>query len=168
MAKSQTVRIKGKANWAKVFEENREMLDWEGNPDPNNGTYGIELLMDDENFTKIADSGSQAKKYAKIDEEDPSLMRYRFKRRHEHRTRSGDLLEWASGAPAVYHKDGTKWDFETDGYIGNGSEVELKLSVYRAGTAVGTRLEAIRVIEAVPYEANSRADFDFDVEEEVA
>ena len=38
--------------------------------------------------------------------------------------------DWDSGAPIVQKSDGSTWDISSDGTIGNGSTVEVELSVY--------------------------------------
>jgi hypothetical protein len=61
--------------------------------------------------------------------------------------------DWDSGAPVVAKEDGTLWDYDTDGTIGNGSTVEVLLSVYdtRMKSIVGTRLDKVIVLDHVEY-----------------
>ena len=56
--------------------------------------------------------------------------------------------DWDGGAPAVYSPDGSAWDFDSDGAIGNGSEVLVELDVYRIKTryTLTTRLERLRLL----------------------
>ena len=53
----------------------------------------------------------------------------------------------------VTKEDGTLWDYDTDGTIGNGSTVEVLLSVYdtRMKSIVGTRLDKVIVLDHVEY-----------------
>jgi hypothetical protein len=73
--------------------------------------------------------------------------------------------EYGGGEPTVVKADGTKWDYDEDGPIGNGSTVEVTLSVYDTSrkTIVGTRLDKVKVLEHKAY----NPDGDDDEEEEV-
>ena len=59
--------------------------------------------------------------------------------------------DWDSGSPTVLKSDGTKWDMDIDGLIGNGSIVAVTLSVYDTSrkSIVGTRLDRVKVLEHV-------------------
>ena len=156
--KNKYLNLKGKAMWARIFEDNRDMNGWEGNARETDGQYTMNLLLDDEGLYELQRSGSQAADFAKAT--DDGLHSVKFKRPHVKTNKSGDILEWAGGPPKVVHADGkTKWDFEEDGAIGNGSEVEVRINVYKAGR-VGTRLEAIRIIDLV--EAPTSGGWDID------
>lgn len=161
MAKTKYYNFRGKGHWAKVFEGNRDLEGPDGVWKASDGMYLINLEVEDDVFDEIADSGSQAADFAK--ENDDGVKVVRFKRPHVKFDREGNVLEWAGGAPKVFHKDGTPWDEGTDGYIGNGSEVEVRVAVYKAGR-VGTRLEAVRVLDLVEYENKGYSGFDFDGE----
>tara|TARA_R110000772_G_scaffold239230_1_gene351272 strand:- start:253 stop:585 length:333 start_codon:yes stop_codon:yes gene_type:complete len=62
--------------------------------------------------------------------------------------------DWDSGAPVVLKPDDSKWDLEVDGFIGNGSKVEVHLSVYdtKRKDIVGTRLDKVKVLDIVHFE----------------
>ena len=68
--------------------------------------------------------------------------------------------DWDSGAPVVKKLDGSDWDYSLDGTIGNGSTVEVVLSVYdtKMKSIVGTRLDAVTVIDHVEYVADAASD----------
>ena len=68
--------------------------------------------------------------------------------------------DWDSGSPVVVKSDGTKWDMDVDGLIGNGSTVAVTLSVYdtRRKSIVGTRLDRVKVLEHVPPPSNDEDD----------
>jgi hypothetical protein len=134
--------IQGTAQWAKVFENNRDMKGFEGAAIPYEGFYTIELILDKENREKFKASGSASK--GSFDED--GNFKVRFKRKHK------DRFEWASGAPKVTKPDGSIWSFADDGFIGNGSKVEVDFSVYTTTKSPGTRLEAVKVLEAVAFE----------------
>ena len=57
------------------------------------------------------------------------------------------------GAPIVVKADGSPWDYDEDGPIGNGSLVEVILSVYDTSrkSIVGTRLDKVKVLEHKEY-----------------
>ena len=68
--------------------------------------------------------------------------------------------DWDSGAPTVQKSDGSTWDLSSDGTIGNGSTVEVELSVYDTSrpNIVGTRLDKVKVIDHVTYVADTAGD----------
>ena len=153
--------FKGKCNWAKVFEDNRDMMEWDDTtssfsaPSSCGGMYSLELEMDPDDYKVLKKSGSLAAKFSKYDDEGNDLVR--FKRKHEAMGKAG-LMDWASGPPKIMKEDGSKWDMETDGEIGNGSEVKIKVVVYTTSYSPGTRLESIKVLKHVP--VGSRSDLE--------
>ena len=44
-----------------------------------------------------------------------------------------------------------EWNLEEDGLIGNGSKCRVLVAVYDAGRLKGTRLEAVQVVDHIPY-----------------
>ena len=68
--------------------------------------------------------------------------------------------DWDSGVPIVLKEDNTRWDYESDGPIGNGSIVEVTLAVYdiKKYGNTGTRLERVKVIEHKPYDPDGDED----------
>ncbi len=68
--------------------------------------------------------------------------------------------DWDSGAPIVQKSDGSTWDINSDGTIGNGSTVEVELSVYDTSrpNIVGTRLDKVKVLDHVVYVADTAGD----------
>ena len=62
--------------------------------------------------------------------------------------------DWDSGVPIVLKEDNTRWDYDVDGPIGNGSLVEVTLAVYdiKKYGNTGTRLERVKVIEHKKYD----------------
>lgn len=140
------IKLQGKAKWARVFENNRDMEGFEGNYRPYNGAYTIQLEMDKENFDKLEATGAAKASKARRKEVDRlGSVEIKFERKHN------DRFEWASGAPKVYKKDGSEWSFSDDGLIGNDSDVELEISVYTTSKATGTRLESVLVLNPVEY-----------------
>lgn len=141
MATKETI-IKGKAMWAKVFEQNRDLKGYNDAAVPFDGFYKIDVILDKENKAIYKASGTAGK--GKFDDDGNFIAS--LKRKHK------DRFEWASGAPKVTKPDGTEWNYEKDGIIPNGSEVEVKFSVYTTTLSPGTRLETVKVLKVAEME----------------
>jgi len=150
-SKTTIVDLEGIAYWARVFEDNRDMIGYKPSPDVKGtfedceGAYTMDLYLEPEEATKLKESGSALQ--GGIDERG---FRVRLKRKHR-----GPFAA-ASGAPKVVKEDDTEWDFEEDGPIGNGSKVKVRVSVYTTSMTPGTRLEKVKVIEHVPMETGDK------------
>lgn len=129
--------IKGTAMWAKLFTENMEMKDYQGNPYPHGGMFKLDMILDKENKAIYKASGTSGK--GKFDDDGNFIATLKRKEK--------DRFEWASGAPNVTNVDGSKWSYQEDGFIPNGSIVEADFTVYTTSMSPGTRLEAVRIIE---------------------
>lgn len=146
-------KFQGTCEWAKVFEDNRDMKAWDdatqsfSAPSPCDGVYSLQLTMSDADYKQLKMSGSVAAKNSKFDEEGRDIVR--FRREHVKKGKGGKVLDFASGAPKVTKADGSPWSFEDDGPIGNGSVVEVEVAVYDTAYNPGTRLEAVKVIDLV-------------------
>lgn len=152
MSNSTYLTVRGTAYWAKVFPENKDATGFDDELKESGGQYTIMVDLDSDSLMELTKASSQVPDYPRVikDEDGNDITAYRFKRLHEKRDRSGKLLEWASGNPAVVDAAGKIWDLEELGLIGNGSEVELRVCVYKAGRVVGTRLEEVKVVNHVP------------------
>ena len=147
---TRKIKLTGISEWARVFAENRDLTGFKPSPQPE-GTYekhdgacSIDLIMDDDNYGIL--KASKSMKEARKDEEGRG-KRVTFIRKFN----TGN--DWDSGAPIVLKSDGTPWSYSADGNIGNGSTVELYLSVYdivKYGNT-GTRLEKVKVLDHVEY-----------------
>jgi hypothetical protein len=106
--------------------------------------------LDVDMLQKLRDSKSMKKGSASADNE--GMTRVRFTRKWQE--------NYGGGAPKVTKADGTAWDFDEDGAIGNGSVVEVLLNVYDTSrkSIVGTRLEKVKVLEHVKYEPDEDED----------
>lgn len=122
--------IKGKAMWAKVFDHNKEMKDYQGNPYPFGGLFKIDLILDKENKAIYKASGTAGK--GKFDDDGNFIATLKRKEKEK--------FDWASGAPKIVMPDGTTYDGTL---IPNGSDVEVEFSVYTTSMSPGTRLEKI-------------------------
>lgn len=137
-----THKVTGQAMWSRVFEANRDMEGYEGNAKATDGQYQIGVILDKTNRALLKGSGSAAQ--IKFDD-DGNVKPVTFRRPHKH-----PAYDWAGGAPKVTKADGTDWDFEKDGFINNGSDVEVTFTVYSTSKANGTRLESVVVVREEP------------------
>ena len=136
---TEMVEIEGIFEWAKVFEHNRDKR-YSADTD---GEYQLSIIMDEANTKKLKAAGCQKKMEA--DPEGRGTV-VRLTRPH------AAANAWAGGAPKVAGPDGTAWDLETNGTIGNGSRGRVLAAVFETKTGrKGTRLEAVQVIDHVEY-----------------
>lgn len=165
-SKSNTkyVSFRGKAVYVKPYV-----------PDEYNGkeTWKCGMTVTKEEWQKLKESGSQLKKrlsenIPNIDEDTPYVV---FNRDAEKEFRTGKVYFCP---PVIYDQDGNKlvWYEDADGkevkqfsedspqperkgepvIIGNGSDIEVTVSIYPAGSfGHGTRLESIRIIDLIEW-----------------
>lgn len=165
--KNKVVKVTGPVQWAKVFEENRDMSGWDGSAASEwGGTYTLDIILSPEEEKKLKQAGSARKiKDRKDSDIEVEGNKYSFSRKHE------GPFEKVSGPPKVVKADGTAWDFDEDGYIGNESICELTLSVYptkardKSGNVIegkaginGTRLDKVKVLKLETYERQDEGD----------
>jgi hypothetical protein len=131
---SETIYLKGKGKWAKLFEQNKDNNEDFHGP---GGAYTLVLYLDKEELDKFAATGSRVS--PKTDEDGVFL---RLKRKHNHPS-----IEALGGPPQVVDADKNAWDPGVP--IGNGSELEVAVTVYDTRMGKGTRLEGVRVLEHV-------------------
>ncbi len=129
--------VKGKALWSKVFDSNKELKDWQGNPHDFGGLFKIDVILDKENKAIYKSSGTSGK--GKFDDDGNFIATFK---RKETTMSGGKVLEWASGAPQVINADGSAF---TGTLIPNGSDVEVEFTVYTTSMSPGTRLEKVIV-----------------------
>ena len=152
---TRKVKLTGYAYWAKVFEDNRDKTGFENALVDVGGQTTIDMDLDAESMEKLKKSKSMKRGTPSNDND--GMTRVRFTRKW--------IEEYGGGEPTVVKADGTKWDYDEDGPIGNGSTVEVVLSVYDTSrkAIVGTRLDKVKVLEHKIY----NPDADDDEEEEV-
>ena len=148
---TRKVKLTGIAEWARVFPQNRDMEGFDGAYRDCNGACTIDLILDDENLATLKASRSMKRGVP-----DPQGRGTKVKLVRKYDTGK----DWDSGAPVVKKLDGSDWDYSLDGTIGNGSTVEVVLSVYdtKMKSIVGTRLDAVTVIDHVEYVADAASD----------
>lgn len=141
MSTTQLIELEGIANWAKVFEFNKdknEEFHGEG------GAYTLDVQLEKEELDKLTESGSRLK--PKLGDDGISI---RFKRKHIHPGGITDL----GGPPKVVDAD--KNPFPEGTLIGNGSKVRVYVTVYDTKLGKGTRLEGVQVLDLVEYESEN-------------
>jgi hypothetical protein len=145
---NKKVVVEGIAEWPKVFESNRDKTGYKGAFEDTNGRTSINLILDDQNYGLLKQSGSLKRGTPDAEKRGTNV---KVDRKWE------TDRDWECGAPAIYRADGNPWDLEVDGYIGNGSKVRVELVVthFPDRGVAATRLEAIKVLELVPFESNN-------------
>ena len=148
---TRKVKLTGTAEWAKVFETNRDMEGFDGVYRDHDGACTIDLIMDEDNLSILKQSRSMKKG---TPDGEGRGTKVKFIRKFN----TGK--DWDSGAPIVQKSDGSTWDISSDGTIGNGSTVEVELSVYDTSrpNIVGTRLDKVKVVDHVVYVSDTAGD----------
>ncbi len=144
---TRKVKLTGLSYWAKVFEDNRDLTGFEDALKDIGGQTTIDMDLDDANMEKLKKSKSM--KRGKDSPDNDGLTRVRFTRKWTE--------QYGGGAPTVVKADGSVWDYDEDGAIGNGSTVEVTLSVYDTSrkAIVGTRIEKVKVLEHKEYDPDA-------------
>jgi hypothetical protein len=158
------VTTKGPIEWAKVFEENREMSGYEGAYEECEGAYTLVQVLSKEEFEKLKKAGTMKKPIQKrlMDGE----IAIKFERKHLVKTKDGKEIPQAGGAPKVIGPNGKRWNLEEDGLLGNGTiaEVTNLINTFKGQdgkTVARTTITKVKVIEHVPYvreEADEEAE----------
>lgn len=126
---TQTYYWSGTARWAKVYDKGDEAFQ----------NWQIELSLDEPSKRLFDESGSKLEP-KKTDEGEFIKIRRPWEKKFGEKLVQFD-------PPTILDKDGN----ETDVLIGNGSKVTVKVEVYDTKKGKGTRLEAIRIDNLVPY-----------------
>lgn len=136
-------KFKGEAYYAKVQE---------GNHDEYGGKefYKISVALDDESWSKFSKSGLTLKP-KELDAADGQKV-ITFRRDVEAKTgvsKKTNKKYTLGGGPPKVTLDGEAFD----GFIGNGSEVEIVVERYPSKIAkFGHRLESITILDLIPFE----------------
>lgn len=135
------VYLSGKAKWAKLKQ-----------PDPKYNKWKIDLYVEanSESHNKILDMQKQGIKNILRKDEDGYVMS--FSRATERKSRDGKVQGMTP--PLVLNADGSPYD----GFIGNGSDVTLKLEHYTYNMGSAVRLVSVRVDKLVEFTPSR--DFD--------
>lgn len=146
---TRKIKLKGYLYWSKVFEENRDLEGFEGAFKEHEGACTIDIDVNKANADLLQSSGSMKRPEPSPDNEGMFRIK-KLKRKWIEEPYNG-------GAPKVKKADGSLWNLEEDGLIGNGSYGEVILSVYDTArkSIVGTRLDEVVVVEHIPVEGSS-------------
>lgn len=162
-SKSKYVKFRGKSVYAMVYR-----------PDEFNGQefWKIGLAVDKAGAEEIKESGSQVRvKYAEeVPNIDDGTRFFTFRRPAQKTFKNGtvnfcpptiydkkgkNLVSYHRGKEQVYQYDEGTEEPERRGepvIIGNGSEVEVTVCIYPAGSyGKGTRLESVKIIDLIEY-----------------
>lgn len=178
MSKTTVHYARGLCQYAKVFESNRDMGNDTVDHSATDGQYQITLVMDEKQKDNLLKSGVPSKVlgHTLIKQDDEGNFTYRFKRPHKSKyLRDENGGQKIMGQPRVFDYNKTvkacedagapkselynyfvDWDVSKDGFIGNGSEVIIKYSVYK-GKATIVQLESVGIVKAVKYERDDVA-----------
>lgn len=135
---TQTLFFNGKTKWCKVRK-----------PDEKYETYQVPLYLDDKNLKMFKDSGLQLKIY---DDEDGKFVVFKRKHAEFNYARKEQVT---NGPPDVKIKRDKEYVEFSDGLIGNGSVVTVKVEAFdtprRGPGTKGHRLLAVAVETLVEY-----------------
>ena len=156
---TQYVEATGEIYYARVFPQNID--DAEFHQDKGGQYNCVFIPSDDSQMSKLTDAGfpESIMNYAQIKEYEVAGGRkgMKLKRNNKH-----PKIEDFGGAPKVLdwtNGRGSKaWDFDTDGALGNGTKVTVKVSIYTGGRSPITRLEGVAVLDHVEYEEGTPAE----------
>lgn len=143
------VTTTGPIEWAKIFENNRDMTGYEGSYVPFDGAYTLQQILSKEEYEKLQAAGTQKKPNQKrlMDGE----LSIKFERKHKVTRKDGTELPQAGGAPKVTDADGSPWS-EDKGLIGNGSTAEVTnlITTFKGGDGKmysRTTMTGVKIIE---------------------
>jgi hypothetical protein len=160
MAKYTEVVTVGPIEWARIFEDNRDMEGYDGAYTDCEGAYTMVQVLDKAQFEKLKKKGSQKKPIAKrlMD----GVIAVKFERKHLVKMDDGTIIEKAGGAPKVVNAAGNVWDADVDGLIGNGSiaEVTNLLTSFKGkdGTNIcRTTLTKVKIVDLIVYQREEEA-----------
>ena len=147
---TRLVKLRGIAYYPKVFESNRDLTGYDNALVDIGGQTTIDVDLDERYVSLLQRSKSMLRGSPSPD--NAGLTRVKFKRKWQE--------QYGGGEPKVLRADDTSWDLNTDGMIGNGSEVEVTIAVYDTSrkNIVGSRLDSVKVLKHVPYEGGSKIE----------
>ena len=129
-------KFTGKANWAKLFDFN--MDDYQGSK-----RYAVDLYLDADEQKLYEESGIQLQPI-KNNTDYPDRTGYRFKCLQKQLIKDEVVI---FGAPTVTDVNGDPFEE----LIGNGSMMEINVSVFDTKNGKGHRLLSAKVLEHVEY-----------------
>ena len=158
--KYKEVTTVGPIEWARIFEDNRDMEGYEGAYADCEGAYTVTQILAKDQYEKLKKAGSMKKPIQSRMMD--GVIAIKFERKHLVTTKSGDVIAKAGGAPMVTNAAGKPWSVEDDGLIGNGTIAEITHLVQtfpvkdpktgKDSTASRTSLQKIKIVDHVVYE----------------
>lgn len=147
----QEVTTVGTIEWAKVFEDNRDLKGYDGEYEKTDGAYVVDQVLSKEEYQKLVNAGSQKKPKQKRLMDGEIVIK--MMRPHRVIKRDGTELPQAGGAPEVTDVDGNP----VSERIGNGSKAEITnlISTFKGqdGKVYSrTTMTKIKILELVPFE----------------
>lgn len=147
----QEVTTVGTIEWAKVFEDNRDLKGYDGEYEKTDGAYVVDQVLSKEEYQKLVNAGSQKKPKQKRLMDGEIVIK--MMRPHRVVKRDGTELPQAGGAPEVTDIDGNP----VSERIGNGSKAEITnlISTFKGqdGKVYSrTTMTKIKILELVPFE----------------
>ena len=155
--KSKYKDYKGKLYFARLFESNKDDSEYH---EKTEGQYNCVFVPESEEvLDKMKSDGipevSMGHPQFKPTSAADDAIGIKLKRPHVH-----PKIEDFGGAPEIFDwTDGVsdkKWDLDVDGEIGNGTEVQVKVSIYTPTNTI--RLEKVAILVHVPYESSEYAE----------
>ena len=143
----------GPIEWAKIFEDNRDMVGFDGAYEECQGAYTVNQILSKEDFEKLKAAKSQKKPNQKRLMDGELVLK--FERKHLVTNRYGKEITQAGGAPKVVDQDGQPWDVDIQGTIGNGSVAKVTnlISTFQGRDGkeyARTSLVSVKIFEHVP------------------
>lgn len=153
MSKTKYVKMTGFLEYARVFPEN--MDNWEGHAETK-GQFNVNFYPEsEEEMNKYFEAGAPKSTMGhdtfKEGNEFGIGVFTKLKRPNIHLR----FDNWRSAPDVFDFRDGPstkEWSMEEDGELGNGTKAIVKVGVYGDGPRAIKTLEAVAVLEHVPYE----------------
>lgn len=151
MSKTKYVEATGEIFYARVFPQNIDDSDFHKD---KGGQYNCVFIPEnDDEMQKLKDAGfpESSMNYPQIKEFEVAggRMGMRLKRNNHNKIEdfggAPKVLDWTEG------RGSKSWDFDSDGELGNGTKVTVKVSIYTGGRNPITRLEGVAVLDHVEY-----------------
>src|SRR6478609_6880944 len=148
--KPVTAVIRGKLHWAKLLGEPRM------NTFTNEREWSVDLTPDEESMKKVK-ALKIAERLRDPKEEDDRTEQFLSFRQKEFRTDPVTGEKKANRPIEVVDVSGRPWDSKT--LLGNDTLADIKVTVkdYGKGKPTGVYIQAVRVLDLVPYVANTFA-----------
>lgn len=141
----------GTLEWARLFEDNRDLKGFDGEYEKTDGAYVVDQVLSKDEYAKLTAAGSQKKPKQKRLMDGEIVIK--FVRPHKVTTKDGRELPQAGGAPVVTDADGNP----VNERIGNGSKAAVTnlISTFKGqdGKVYSrTTITKVQILELVPYE----------------